>query len=71
MPICYKINVLSALKEKGYTTYRLRKEKLLSERTIQSLRDGAMVSWETISRLCEMLECQPGDFLEHTQISDN
>lgn len=71
MPICYKINVLSALKEKGYTTYRLRKEKLLSERTIQSLRDGSMVSWETISRLCEMLECQPGDFLEHRQISDN
>ena len=40
MALKYKINVLDSLKEKGYTTYTLRKEKLLSESTIQKLRVG-------------------------------
>ena len=31
MPIIYKIDVLASLKEKGYNTTRLRKEKLLAE----------------------------------------
>ena len=31
MPIVYKIDILAALKEKGYNTNRLRKEKLLAE----------------------------------------
>lgn len=62
----YKINVLSALKERGYTTYKLRKDKLLGERVIQQLRDGSPVSWEVISRLCDLLSCDVGDILTHT-----
>lgn len=65
MPIIYKIDILTALKEKGYTTYRLRKDKLLAESTVQSLRRGDMVSLDNISRLCAMLECQPGDILTY------
>ena len=36
MPVVYKIDILAALKEAGYNTNRLRKEKLLSEGVIQS-----------------------------------
>ncbi len=61
----YKIDVLSALKEKGYNTNRLRKEKLLGESTIQQLREGKLVSWTNIDRICTLLECQPGDIVEH------
>lgn len=67
MPLRYKINVLAALKEKGYNTNRLRQEKLLGESTIQQLRKGELVSWNNIDRICTMLECQPGDLLEHIQ----
>ena len=31
MPIVYKIDILAALKDAGYNTNRLRKEKLLAE----------------------------------------
>lgn len=31
MPIVYKIDVLSALKEAGYNTTRIRKEKIMGE----------------------------------------
>ena len=46
-------------------SYRLRKEKLLSESTLQKLRDGIIVSTDVIEQLCGLLNCQPGDLLEH------
>lgn len=70
MPIKYKIDVLNALKEKGYTTYRIRKEKLLSESTVQKLRLGEYVSMENLTTLCELLECQPGDIMEYVEEND-
>ena len=67
MPVKYKIDVLNALKESGYTTYKLRKEKLLAENTIQQLRQGTLVSWANIGRICALLNCQPGDILEYIE----
>lgn len=63
MHLSYKIDVLAALNAKGYTTYRLRKERLLSESTVQKLRTGQGVSWDNIETLCQLLSCQPGDLL--------
>ena len=65
MSISYKIDVLASLKDQGYNTTRLRKEKLLAESTIQQLREQKLVSWTNIDRLCILLNCQPGDLLEH------
>ncbi|HJC00219.1 MAG TPA: helix-turn-helix transcriptional regulator, partial [Candidatus Flavonifractor merdavium] len=45
----------------------LRKEKLLAESTIQQLRKGDLVSWANISRICALLNCQPGDILEYCE----
>ena len=67
MPIRYKINVLAELKSAGYSTYRLRKEKLFGERTIQKFRTGEMVSTENLSLICKLLDCQPGDILEYKE----
>lgn len=65
MPVRFKIDVLQALKDKGFTSYRMRQEKLLAEATIQQLRCGQLVSWANIGRICDMLGCQPGDILEY------
>lgn len=64
MPLNYKIDILAALKEKGYNTNRLRKEKLLSEGVLQSLRENKPISWSNIEKICILLKCQPGDILE-------
>ncbi len=69
MPLGYKIDVLQALKDKGYNTNKLRKEKLLAESTIQKLREGKPISWANISQICELLHCQPGDIIEY--VDDN
>lgn len=67
MPVQYKVDIMAALKEKGYSTYRLRKEKLMGESVLQQIRSGELVSWANIARLCDLLKCQPGDILEYAQ----
>ena len=63
--IRYKINVLQALREAGYTTYRLQKEKLISAATVQKIRTGnTSLSVEMVNIICDILKCQPGDLLE-------
>ena len=64
MPLHYKIDILSALKDAGYNTNRLRKEKLLSEGVIQSLRENKYISLQNIAKICELLDCQPADLIE-------
>ncbi len=65
--ITYKSSVLSLLKEAGYNTTRLRREKLLGESAIQQLREGALVSWKNLNQICSLLQCQPGDLLEFVE----
>ena len=65
MPIKYKIDVIAALKEAGYNTTRIRKEKIMGEAMLQKIRSGQMVSWATLETICDLLGCQPGDLLEY------
>lgn len=65
MPIRYRMNVLDELKKKGYSSYRLRKERIIGEFQVQQLRAGEIVSNTILDRLCALLDCQPGDLLEH------
>ena len=67
MPIKYRVNVLAKLKEAGYSTYRIRKEKLFGEATVQKLRNNELVSWDNVAVVCNILGCQPGDIMEYTQ----
>ena len=65
MALKYKIDILEALKEKGYSSYSLRKEKLLSESTIQKLRSGEGISWDNLETLCGLLDCDISELLEY------
>lgn len=60
----YKINVMESLAEKGFTANRLRKEKILSEATMQNIRHGKNITLETLNILCVILRCQPSDIIE-------
>ena len=67
MPLYYKFDVLTELKERGYSTYKLRSEKILSESTLQKLRNGEMVATSNIETFCDLLHCQPGDIIGHKE----
>ena len=67
MPIVYT-KLFELLKEKGYSTYRIRKEKLISEASMTALRSGkGGLEHKTIERLCRVLDCQPGDLMEYVK----
>ena len=68
----YRINVMEELKKRGYSTFRIREEKLIGQQMLQKLRTSSsnekedeMVSWATINLLCRLLECQVGDIVEY------
>lgn len=63
--LIYKIDILNALKEIGYTSYKIRKEKLIGEAQLTKIRNGEIASKETLNTLCRLLQCQPGDILEY------
>ena len=67
MGMKYKIDVINALKEAGYNTNRIRKEKIMGESMLQKIRSGQMVSWATMETLCELLNCQPADLIEYVK----
>lgn len=68
--IRYKIDILKALKDKGYNTNRIRKEKLIGEARLQDIRKGGLGSKTTINTICKLLDCQPGDLLEYVPDTD-
>lgn len=65
--LTYKIDVLEMLKESGYNTTRLRKEKLLGENAIQSLRRGEMVGIIALEKICSLLDMQPGNIIKYVE----
>lgn len=60
----YKIDVMKELSERGFTSTRMRKEKILSEATMQNLRKGKGITTDTLNTICVILRCQPSDVLE-------
>ena len=65
--LVYKIDVLESLKEAGYNTTRLRKEKLLNESAIQYIREGKPVGAKALDDICKLLDMQPGNIIKYVK----
>lgn len=61
----YKTDVITLLRDKGYTTYRIRHEKIMTESQLQQIRNNKLLSHNALNNLCSLLNCQPGDILEY------
>ena len=67
MAIRYKIDIMAELKKKGYSSTKIREEKLIGQSYLQQIRHGELVSWKTLDMICSLLDCQPGDLLEYVR----
>lgn len=66
MPIKYdKLVVL--LEQKGITSYTLKTKynNIIGQATFKKIKEGGDIDTRTIAKLCELLNCQPGDILEY------
>lgn len=57
--------LLTMLEKQGLTTYKIRKDKIISESTLQNIRQEKRITTDSIASLCEALNCQSGDILEY------
>jgi putative transcriptional regulator len=66
MPISYS-KLFTLLESKGHSsTYWLRQNGV-HPATVNKLRKNERVNTDTISLLCQLLECQPGDIMEYVE----
>lgn len=70
MAIRYKVDILEELKKKGYSSTRIRNDKLIGQSYLQQLRHNELVSWKTLDTICGLLECQPADLIEWVRDDD-
>jgi len=70
MPIKYD-KLLKLLNERGYTTYRIKKENIIGQATFKKIKDGGDIDTRTIAKLCALLDCQPGDIMEYVEEQEN
>lgn len=67
MPIKYD-KLLALLAEKGYTSYRIRKENIIGQGTLTAIKNGTGgLDHRSIAKLCHVLGCQPGDLMEYIE----
>ena len=60
----YRIDVMDALKQAGYTQYVLKKDKLLGGADVDKIRNGIVLGNIGLNSLCTLLRCQPGKLIE-------
>lgn len=67
MPIVYD-KLLKLLSENGYTSYRIKKEKLIGQGTLTAIKNGTGgLDAKSIAKLCAVFHCQPGDLMEYVE----
>lgn len=72
MPILYG-KFFDLLKQRGKTMYDLRKDKVVGVATVEKMRkatgskDDGSIDTRSIDKLCEYLDCQPGDIMEYVK----
>ena len=66
MPIKYN-KLIALMKENGLTTYKIRKENIISQSALTAIKNGKSVTTDTIAQLCKALNCQPGDIMEYVE----
>lgn len=63
----FKVDIIKLLKENGYNPARVRKERLIGEKTMQDMKSGIVPGAKTIDTLCRILEMQPGNLLKYVE----
>lgn len=61
------VDIIAMLKDKGYSTYVIRRDKLIGESTMQKFRgdDKQLPSWAELAKLVSLLRVSPVDLIAY------
>ena len=68
MPIVYD-KMIKLMNERGITSYTCKRDNIIGQATYKKIKEGGDIDTRTIAKMCEVLNCQPGDLLEY--VSDD
>ena len=57
--------LIQRLKDAKITSYVIRQNNIIGQATYRKIMHGGDIDTRTISKLCQILNCQPGDILEY------
>ena len=67
MPFKYD-KFFELLKREGVSTYKLRKDNLISQASLTKMKKGeGNIDTRTLERLCSHFDCQPNDIMEYVK----
>lgn len=64
MAIVYR-KLFGLLESRGHSSTLWLRQQGMHPATVNKLKKNERVNTDTIDRLCELLQCQPGDIMEH------
>lgn len=67
MAIRCKIDIIKELKDAGYTSYKIRKDKIMGEAVLQRIRKGGVPEIVVVDKLCKLLQCKVEDIIEYVE----
>ena len=59
------VNILDMLRNAGYSSYRIGKERIFGQSTLTKLRGHGMPSWRELDTICDLCDCSPWDIIEY------
>lgn len=65
MAIRWRVDPIQLLKDCGYSTYRLRREKIIGVQTVRNIQESKSISFDTLDRICAITGKQPGKLIEY------
>ncbi|MBO5483835.1 MAG: helix-turn-helix transcriptional regulator [Lachnospiraceae bacterium] len=61
--------IMKKMSDRGYTSYKIRKENILPQGTLTKIKKGGNITLETLNTICCLLKCQISDIV-HIEITD-
>jgi DNA-binding Xre family transcriptional regulator len=67
MPMKYD-KLMAILEKRNISQYKIRIENIICQSAFQKLKNNTgIIDTRTFCRLCEYLDCQPGDIMEYVK----
>jgi len=70
MPIKYD-KLLERMEAAKISSYTIKRDKIIGQATYKKIVEGGNIDTRTIAKLCDLLDCQPGDILEYVKDNNN
>ena len=65
MAIIWKVDPVELLKSAGYSSYRIRQEKIFGQQTYRNLRERRPVGFDALNTICKLTKKKPGQLLDY------